>query len=142
MRWRKKDRMVDAYVQHKHNADLRGIPFLLSYWEWGTIWIESGRWEQRGSRRGQYVMARLGDQGAYELGNVVICLAEENRAERNRKYTISGERHHNYNPLLHEPSLRESPEAFKVRVRLMRRSEAAVRSRDVRGCFLPKEAVQ
>lgn len=31
-------------------------------------------------------MARYGDRGAYEVTNVRICLAEENRQERNRIY--------------------------------------------------------
>lgn len=37
-------------------------------------------------------MARFGDQGAYEIGNVKICLAEENRAERNQNYPMKGEK--------------------------------------------------
>lgn len=37
-------------------------------------------------------MARFGDQGAYEIGNVRICLAEENRAERNLNYPLKGEK--------------------------------------------------
>lgn len=76
---------------HKQQARLRNIPFFLTFEEWMDIWTQSGKWEQRGWRKGQYVMARHGDQGAYEKGNVIICLAEENRAERNRNYSLKGE---------------------------------------------------
>jgi hypothetical protein len=72
------------------NARFRDIPFLLTFEQWWAIWQQSGKWEQRGSRRGQYCMARYGDQGAYEIGNVSICLIEDNRAERNRNYPMQG----------------------------------------------------
>jgi hypothetical protein len=75
-----------AFEVHKNNARLRGIPFLLNFDEWWTIWEASGRWDQRGSQRGQYVMSRPGDTGPYAIDNVAIVLAEENRAERNRNY--------------------------------------------------------
>jgi|ERR1043166_937293 hypothetical protein len=35
----------------------------------------------RGTKVGQYVMARYGDQGAYEVGNVKIILSTENSRE-------------------------------------------------------------
>lgn len=41
-------------------------------------------------------MARFGDKGAYEIGNVKICLAEENRQERNTHYPLKGERNPAY----------------------------------------------
>lgn len=75
-----------AYRLQRHHSKQRNIPFLLTFEEWSALWVESGKWEQRGRLKGQYVMARFGDQGAYEVGNVRICLAEENRAERNRNY--------------------------------------------------------
>jgi hypothetical protein len=82
--------MFQGYKTHIQNARLRGIPFALSFGEWAVIWIASGKERQRGALKGQYVMARLGDQGAYEPCNVYICLAEENRADRNRSYPLAG----------------------------------------------------
>jgi hypothetical protein len=82
----------DAYRRHENNARHRGIPFLLTFAEWRSIWESSGRWEQRGAGKGQYVMARPGDRGSYEIGNVVIQLAEENRADRNRNYPLMGDK--------------------------------------------------
>src|SRR5207344_150153 len=36
----------------------------------------------RGRLKGQCVMARLNDEGPYALGNVKICLTDENNRER------------------------------------------------------------
>ena len=82
--WRKR------YGEHRFNAEVRGVEFRLTFEEWKTLWIESGKWEQRGPRRGQYVMARHGDQGAYEMGNVRVCLARENFDEADHR--VFGER--------------------------------------------------
>jgi len=76
------------YKQHEANANYRGIPFWLTFEEWCSLWEASGKWKQRGAHKGQYVMARPGDRGAYEIGNVIICRAEDNRAERNRNYPM------------------------------------------------------
>jgi len=75
---------LGRYHQHKGKAQYRGIEFLLSFEEWWGLWEASGKWDQRGRRKDQYVMARFGDQGAYEPGNVKICLVSENVAESNR----------------------------------------------------------
>lgn len=91
-RWQINNPWRHKYNQATNNARVRNIPFLLSFDEWCGLWIESGKWEQRGWRRGQYCMARFGDKGAYEVGNVRICLAEENRAERNQNYPLKGEK--------------------------------------------------
>lgn len=87
-------KIKQAYVCQRKDAKRRGIPFLLTYEQWCEVWLESGKWEYRGKRRGQYVMSRPGDQGAYELGNVVIVPIGDNMAERNARY--SGERHANW----------------------------------------------
>jgi len=78
------------YSLHKHNAKHRGILFRLTFDEWCSIWKQSRKWNQRGWRKGQYCMCRPGDRGAYEVGNVIICLASENRAERNHNYPLAG----------------------------------------------------
>src|SRR5262245_11518524 len=75
---------LGRYHRHKSSALYRGIEFLLTFEDWWNIWQTSGKWEQRGRQRDQYVMARFGDQGAYERGNVKICLVGENIAESNR----------------------------------------------------------
>ena len=64
----------------KHNAIRRGIEFRLTYEEWLEIWGD--KLPLRGRTKGCYVMARHGDQGAYEIGNVKIIPREENDRER------------------------------------------------------------
>ncbi len=69
------------YACHKSKAKQRGIAFNLTYEQWWDIWQQSGKWEQRGARKGCYVMSRYNDVGAYEIGNVFIQPHEENRRE-------------------------------------------------------------
>lgn len=71
------------YACHKGKAKHRGIPFNLTYEQWWNIWEQSGKWEERGSGLNQYVMSRINDQGAYEIGNVIIQLASQNKKEGN-----------------------------------------------------------
>ena len=53
----------EKYSHQRGNAKIRGIEFLISYEEWLDWWVETGRLEQRGNKRGQYVMARIDDTG-------------------------------------------------------------------------------
>jgi uncharacterized membrane protein len=71
------------YNRQKFNAKPRGIPFLITFEEWCYVWEQSGKWEQRGKGRGKYVMARFGDKGAYEIGNVFIQLHGDNLKDAN-----------------------------------------------------------
>jgi hypothetical protein len=72
------------YRQHKRNAKRRSVPFLLTYEQWFELWEpflgKSGSWP------GGYVMARRGDVGPYDIGNVSIVLHGQNVAERNTVY--------------------------------------------------------
>ena len=47
------------FWHHKFGARKRGISFLLTFDEWWKIWQDSGHWEERGTKGGQYVMARF-----------------------------------------------------------------------------------
>jgi len=77
----------------KGNARKRGIPFHLTRKQWEWLWErEFGpNWlHYRGVRHGQYCMARFGDRGAYEIGNVRIILTTDNTREgRTRQYDFS-----------------------------------------------------
>lgn len=65
-------RMRKAYTSQKNQAARRGIGWLFDFEGWCAVWDESGRWDQRGKRIGQYVMARNGDTGPYHASNVSI----------------------------------------------------------------------
>lgn len=61
-----------AFTQQKSSAKARGIAFLITFDEWKKVWLESGKWEKRGCGANKYCMCRIGDIGAYEVGNVFI----------------------------------------------------------------------
>jgi hypothetical protein len=82
-------RCFDARVRfrsHIRGAVQRGIPFLMTFEQWWSIWQQSGNWHERGRGNGKYVMARFADRGPYAVGNVKIILWEENNAEREFGY--------------------------------------------------------
>jgi hypothetical protein len=86
-----------AYHTQKSHAlnrkDRNGDPieWLFTFDEWIDLWLKSGKWSQRGNRRGQYVMARIGDVGPYAPWNVEIKLHSENTIEGHKGKTISEE---------------------------------------------------
>lgn len=69
------------FTQQMHQAKQRGIEWLLTFEQWWAIWQQSGKWESRGKRAGQYVMAREADTGPYAVGNVKIITFSENIKE-------------------------------------------------------------
>jgi hypothetical protein len=71
------------YNAHRISAKQRGIPFLLSFEKWLRIWKDSGHLHERGCRANCYVMARLGDRGAYAPDNVMIISCEANSVAGN-----------------------------------------------------------
>jgi len=60
------------------DARRRGVAWQLTFEQWMQIWLDSGHWHERGTRRGCYCMARHGDIGPYAIGNVSIQLSIEN----------------------------------------------------------------
>jgi hypothetical protein len=74
------------YYGIKSNAKRRGIPFKLTYEEWLKVW--GSNINNVGRRRGQYVMARFRDEGAYEIGNVYITTCSENIAYSSQNYFL------------------------------------------------------
>ncbi|WJM80528.1 hypothetical protein [Pectobacterium brasiliense] len=63
---------LHAFLSQKRNAKNRGVEWRLSFWEWWSIWQESGKWESRGRGEGHFCMCRIGDAGAYDNKNVYI----------------------------------------------------------------------
>ena len=67
-----------AFNAHRSGAKKRGIEFLFTFDEWWAWWQIDGRWARRGSHQDQLVMARIGDGGAYEPGNVQCITNTQN----------------------------------------------------------------
>lgn len=81
--------MQGKFINHKATAKRRNVPFTLTFDQWATIWLDSGKWDQRGWGADKYCMSRFGDLGGYEVGNVFIQTNRENGIEANtgRKHT-------------------------------------------------------
>lgn len=65
-------------------AEYRGIVWTLTLGEWWGVWQESGKWQQRGRTKSDYVMSRIDDKGGYVYGNVYITSASNNCREARR----------------------------------------------------------
>jgi hypothetical protein len=70
-----------SFAIQKQSAKHRGIEWNLTFKEWVSIWDESGKFAMRGQGSGRYCMARLGDIGAYAVGNVSIKTNADNARE-------------------------------------------------------------
>jgi len=80
------------YYAQALGAVKRDIDFNLTFKEWWDIWQQSGHYNERGCKKGQYVMARLGpDIGPYEVGNVVIQTCHQNNIDGNLNIPKSDE---------------------------------------------------
>lgn len=69
------------YSQQRKEAFRRGIPFLLTFDDWWKWWQEDGRWLRRGRNKESLVMARYGDVGPYELGNIYATTQAGNQSD-------------------------------------------------------------
>ena len=75
---RSRSTLMGRYKMQERNALARGVPFLLSFEQWLSIWTESGKLDQRGRGAEKFCMCRNGDVGPYEIGNVFIGTGREN----------------------------------------------------------------
>jgi len=67
------------YTSQKGHAKHRGIEFNLTFEEWMDWWGDD--FDKRGRGKDDLVMARIGDTGPYELGNIKKITFSENRRE-------------------------------------------------------------
>lgn len=65
----------------RKNARQRAIEWQFTFADWWKVWLDSGKWFERGNRAGQFVMARYGDVGPYSASNVRILTHNQNSAE-------------------------------------------------------------
>lgn len=66
------------YWAQYSNAKRRKIQWQFTFDTWIKIWLDSGYWTERGNKKGQYVMSRIGDVGAYSPTNVFIQSLDNN----------------------------------------------------------------
>lgn len=72
---------VTRYNTQRTNAKMRGVEWAINFADWWAIWVASGKWAQRGRNSGQFVMARLNDEGPYAAHNVRIISSNQNVRE-------------------------------------------------------------
>ena len=77
--WKEKNPKTTAYLSQKNNAKIRGIKFLLTFEEWRDWWGDD--FDNRGCTTDKLVMARIGDEGPYALGNIKKILHSDNLRE-------------------------------------------------------------
>jgi hypothetical protein len=81
---------AEAWSSQRSNAKRRGIEWGLSFFEWMTIWNESGKWDQRGLGIGKYCMARKMDSGGYTADNVYITTCDDNVRDYQARLKVDG----------------------------------------------------
>jgi hypothetical protein len=69
------------YLTQVRNSKKRNIEWNLTFPQWWDIWEKSGKYNSRG-RGKKYNMARYGDSGGYEIGNVYICTGAQNSSDQ------------------------------------------------------------
>lgn len=67
-----------AFRHQRNHARSRGVSWDLKFWDWWSIWRDSGKWPERGRSIGSFCMCRLGDTGPYSVGNVYIATVTHN----------------------------------------------------------------
>ena len=72
-----------AYSQQKCLAKKRGLSWDLSFDDWLDIWQQSGQFNNRGRKSGQYCMSRYNDTGPYAKHNVFIQTHIQNSKDAN-----------------------------------------------------------
>lgn len=72
---------ASRYCYQRQSAARRGIEWRITFIEWMSVWLQSGRWADRGVGKGRYCMSRRGDVGPYAIGNVFIQPVEQNSRE-------------------------------------------------------------
>lgn len=73
-------RPIRCYTTQRTNARHRGIEFNMTFAEWWSVWKD--KWHLRGRHACGLVMARHGDDGPYEIGNVKLITLAENASEQ------------------------------------------------------------
>lgn len=75
------------FLQQRSQAKQRGIDWEFEFEEWWEVWLQSGKYNQRGFKPNEYCMARHKDEGPYAVGNVKIITNRENCQERRQTTT-------------------------------------------------------
>jgi hypothetical protein len=80
---------IRLYGTQKNNAKRRSVDFKLTFEQWWDWWQSTGHYSKRGRGKGKFCMGRIGDTGAYELGNIYCSTYEGNTSAAQKGKAIS-----------------------------------------------------
>lgn len=83
---------VFKFRYQRNSANGRKQPWNLTFKEWWDIWAASGKWNERGRGGDLYCMARIGNLGAFEVGNVEIVSFKQNGRDYQRFFPSGAKR--------------------------------------------------
>lgn len=72
------DELKAAYTKFKIQRRLCSEVWELSFTDWLDLWLKSGKWSQRGRKKGQYVLARINKNRTFNIENIHIVKQIEN----------------------------------------------------------------
>ena len=64
--------LENKYFAERSRALRMGVDFTIPFDDWLKIWQDSGKFDQRGGKKGQYVLSRIDNTKPYEIGNIII----------------------------------------------------------------------
>ena len=70
---------ISSFRGTRNQAELRNVKWTLTLEDWWGIWQKSGKWSQRGTKKEQYVMARINKKGLFSKANVRIVKAKDSK---------------------------------------------------------------
>ena len=70
-----------SYKSQKHNALNCGYVWLITFPQWAQIWMESGKWGERGLARDMYVLGRKDRLKPFTADNVEVVSLGQNSAK-------------------------------------------------------------
>lgn len=70
--------ILRCYLGLMRSAKRRHIPWSLTFRAWWDKWVESGKWDLRGTKSGDYCMGRENRHVGFTVENARICTFREN----------------------------------------------------------------
>lgn len=102
------------YYQARWFAKKRGIAFNLTFADWDAWWLKNGvdkNYSTGPSLANHMCMCRIGDRGAYELGNIYCATRSQNSIDANLNAGIARSCQ---TPLGHFSSLADAARAHNI----------------------------
>lgn len=77
-----------AYDNFKNGSDTRDLS-PMPFNDWFILWSESGKWEQKGTRKGEYCLGRIDKDKLFTKDNSKVMTNAENKKQANSKHATN-----------------------------------------------------